>query len=73
MVCIIQSPHHPRHTEMTTTAKRKSAIVELKALLEDDEDRLRTLLQELVQELLEQEMTRALAAAPGERTPDRVG
>ena len=58
---------------MTTTAKRKSAIVELKALLEDDEDRLRTLLQELVQELLEQEMTRALAAAPGERTPDRVG
>ena len=58
---------------MTTNAKRKSAIVELKALLEDDEDWLRTLLQELVQELLEQEMTRALAAAPGERTPDRVG
>ena len=58
---------------MTTNTKRKSAIVELKALLEDDEDRLRVLLQELLQELLEQEMTKALAAAPSERTPDRAG
>ena len=58
---------------MTTNSKRKSAIVELKALLEEDEDRLRTLFQELLQELLEQEMTRALAAAPSERTPDRSG
>jgi len=41
--------------------------------LEDDEDRLRTLLQALLKELLEQEMTKALAAAPGERTPDRAG
>ena len=39
--------------------------MELKALLEDGEDRLRILFQELLQELLEQEMTRALAAAPG--------
>ena len=44
---------------MTTNSKRKSAIVELKALLEEDGDRLRTLFQELLQELLEQEMTRA--------------
>ena len=58
---------------MTTHSKRKSAIVELKALLEEDGDRLRTLFQELLQALLEQEMTRALAAAPGERTPDRSG
>ena len=43
---------------MTTNSKRESAIVELKALLEDDEDRLRVLLQEL----LEQEMAKALAA-----------
>ena len=35
--------------------------MELKALLEDDEDRLRILFQELLQELLEQKMTRALA------------
>ncbi len=53
---------------MTTNAKGKSAIVELKALLEDDEDRLRTLFQELFQELLEQEMTWALAAATSEHT-----
>ena len=56
---------------MTTNSKLKSAIVELKALLEDDEDRLRVLLQELLQELLEQETTKALAAAPSDarKTP----
>ncbi len=58
---------------MTTNSKSKSAIVELKAILEDDEGRLRTLFQELLQELLEQEMTRTLAAAPSERIPDRSG
>ena len=73
VVCFIKSPHHPRHTAMTTNAKRKSAIVELKALLQGDEDRLRVLLKELLQELLEQEMIKALAAAPSERTPDRAG
>ena len=36
MVCFIKSPHHQRHTTMTTNPKRKSAIVELKDLLEDD-------------------------------------
>ena len=56
---------------MTTNAKSKSATVELKPLLEYGEDRLRTLFQDFMQELLEQEMTRALAATPGERTPDR--
>ena len=58
---------------MTTNAKRKSAIVEQKTVLEDDEDRLRILLQEFLQEFLEQEMTKALAAMPSERTPDRAG
>ena len=48
---------------MTINAKRKSAIIELKALFEDDENRLRILLRELLQELPEQEMTKALAAA----------
>ena len=73
MVCLIRH-HILKGTQtMTTQKQRKSAIVELKALLEDDEDRLRILLQELLQELLEQEMTKALAAAPGERTPERAG
>ena len=58
---------------MTTDSKRKAMIVELKALLEDDEDWLRVVLQDLLQEVLEQEMTKALSAAPGERTRDRVG
>ena len=35
---------------MTTNSKRISAIVELKALLQDDEDRLRVLRQELLPE-----------------------
>ena len=61
MVCFIKSPHHPRQTAITTSSKRKSAIVELKALLEGDEERL------------EQEMTKALAAASSERRPDRAG
>ena len=34
---------------MDTNPKRKSAIVELKALFEDREDRLRTLFQEFLQ------------------------
>ena len=55
---------------MTTNSKSKSAIVELKALLEDDEDRLRTLFQEVLQELLEQEMTRALAETKSLRPSD---
>jgi len=58
---------------MTTQNKRKSAIVELKALLEEDEDQLRTLLQELIQELLEQQMTKALQAGPSERSEGRLG
>ncbi|MDE0714286.1 MAG: hypothetical protein OXI10_05375 [Gammaproteobacteria bacterium] len=48
---------------MTTNSKRKSAIVELKALLEEDEDRPRTLFQELLQELLEMDGTNTAAEA----------
>ena len=58
---------------MTTEDKRKSAVAEVKALLEGDGDRLRVLLQRLLQEVLEQEMTEALAAGRGERTADRLG
>jgi putative transposase len=44
-----------------------------KALLAQDRDFLRPLVQAVVQELLEAEMTEALGAAKGERTPDRLG
>jgi len=50
---------------MTIEDKRKSAVAEVKALLEGDGDRLRLLLQRLLQEVLEQEMTEALAAGRG--------
>lgn len=54
---------------MATNAKSKFAIVEFKALLEDDDDRLRILFQEHLQEILEQEMIRALACGPRRTHP----
>ena len=49
MVCETHHFHNPRNTAMATGTKRKSATIELKALLGKDEDKLRR--------LLEQEMT----------------
>lgn len=46
---------------------------ELKALLLSDEDGLRKVLQTVVQEALEAEMTEAIGAEKGERTTERVG
>jgi Transposase, Mutator family len=45
----------------------------VKALLAEDRDFLRPLVQAVVQELLEAEMTEALGAEKGERTPARLG
>lgn len=44
-----------------------------KALLEEDGDLLRSLVQTVVQQVLEAEMTEALGAEKGERTEGRVG
>ncbi|RWN91758.1 IS256 family transposase, partial [Mesorhizobium sp.] len=46
---------------------------ELKALLLSDEDGFRKVLQTVVQEALEAEMTEAIGAEKGERTTERVG
>ncbi|RWP57445.1 IS256 family transposase [Mesorhizobium sp.] len=46
---------------------------ELKALLLSDEDGFRRVLQAVVQEALEAEMTEAIGAEKGERTAERVG
>jgi putative transposase len=56
-------------------AQRKGIIDrdELKALLCEDGDLLRRLVQPLVQEVLEAEMEQVLGASKGERTPSRVG
>ena len=57
---------------MTTNSKSKSVIVELAALLEDDEDRLRILFQEFLWALLKQEMTMAAASQPMVHTHDEA-
>ncbi|TIP77081.1 MAG: hypothetical protein E5X58_44665, partial [Mesorhizobium sp.] len=46
---------------------------ELKAFLLSDEDGFRKVLQTVVQEALEAEMTEAIGAEKGERTTERVG
>ena len=58
---------------MTTSAKGKSSVVSIEALFHEDRDLFKRLLKESLQEVLEAEMTEALAAGPGERSPERLG
>jgi Transposase, Mutator family len=53
--------------------KLRPTLAEVKALLAADRDFLRPLVQVVLQELLEAEMTETLGAGKGERTPDRFG
>src|SRR5687768_18575161 len=53
--------------------KLRPTLEEVKALLAADRDFLRPVVQTVLQELLEAEMTEALGAEKGERTPDRLG
>jgi putative transposase len=53
--------------------KLRPTLEEVKALLAADRDFLRPLVQAVLQELLEAEMTEALGAEKGERTPTRLG
>ncbi len=50
----------------------KAEVIDLKALVERDEDFLRAALQALVQAALEAEMTEAIGAEKGERTETRL-
>ena len=54
-----------------TTRKGKTELIDVKELLERDEDFLRTALQALAQAALEAEMSEAIGAAKGERTERR--
>jgi putative transposase len=54
-------------------SKLRPTLEEVKALLAADRDFLRPLVQAVLQELLEAEMTEALCAEKGERTPSRLG
>jgi putative transposase len=60
---------------MHTMTKResKSESIALKALLAENEDYLRAMVETIVQATLEAEMTEALGAEKGERTPARLG
>jgi len=53
--------------------KVRPTLEEVKVLLAEDQDFLRPLVQAVLQELLEAEMTEALCAGKGERTPARLG
>jgi putative transposase len=56
-----------------TGRKDKARLEDVKALLAEEGDLLRPLVQVVLQELLEAEMTEALGAEKGERTPARLG
>lgn len=58
---------------MTTRIKRSAKSPGIEALVSQDQELLRTLVKESVQEVLEAEMTEALGAEAGERTPGRRG
>ena len=59
---------------MTTQRKqRKTTAEELEAVLSAEGDPLRTMLQDLLQEVLEAEMAKALQAQPHERNEERLG
>lgn len=56
-----------------TVKQGKAEVVAIKALLERDEDFVRSAVQSFVQAALEAEMTEALFAEKGERTEGRLG
>src|SRR5689334_23683914 len=60
-------------THAMTKRESKSTGLDWKALLAADEDRLKGLLQAVLQEVLEAEMTEAVGAEKGVRTSARLG
>jgi putative transposase len=75
MVMVPVMSASPEHT--MTKPKGKTGLIDVKGLLQRDEDFLRAALQALTQAALEAEMTETIGAAKGERTetrlPDRSG
>jgi transposase-like protein len=56
-----------------TRKKSKQSGSEIKALIRDDEEFMRSLVKTMLQEVLEAEMSEALGAEKGERSAGRVG
>jgi putative transposase len=55
-----------------TKGQNRAEIIDVKALLERDEDFLRSAVEVLVQAVLEAEMSQAIGAEKGERSPARL-
>lgn len=55
------------------SAKKSALKAEVKQILAEDQDLLKTLVSETLQQTLEAEMDEALAAEKSERTPNRLG
>ena len=67
-------PSHPYEREHTMTREESTAArAKLKALMADDQEFLREIVRQAMQQILEAEMTDALGAEPGERTEARLG
>ena len=56
-----------------TVEKLRPTLTEIKSLLASDKDFLKPIVRAVLQEVLEGEMTEALAAAKGERVEGRLG
>jgi putative transposase len=56
-----------------TRSKNSAKKLNFRAMLAEQEDFLRTLVQQMVQQVLEAEMEQAIGAEKGERTPTRLG
>src|ERR1700751_3029223 len=73
MRVISQSPDPLARMHTMTKRQGKSGTIDVKALLREDEEFLRTLVRTALQEGLEAEMTEALGAEKGERAAGRQG
>lgn len=71
MHVIARSPHEREHA--MTQRKLKAQGADWKELLAADDGFMRHLIRQVMQEVLEAEMTEALGAEPGERTEARLG
>jgi transposase-like protein len=67
----ITDPDERKHT--MTEKKGKAEGIDVKALLSGDDAFIRTVVRAALQEVLEAEMTEAVGAGKGERTPARLG
>jgi hypothetical protein len=67
----ITDPDQRKHT--MTEKKGRAEVIDVKGLLAGDDVFIRTVVRAALQEVLEAEMTEAMGAGKGERTPNRLG